>query len=124
MIGELFFREEGNKLDLLVQVIEALHWAAPIVARSCRTSVENIGFFGPQKLVRNGVPMLVYRLARVYGTDKKMLRESVWNKKAVLLDRQSLFVSKNQKLLRGKKVPWQPMAVNTQAHYGGAACLG
>lgn len=124
MVGELVFKEERDRVELLAKIVATLHWAAPIVARNCRTSLENIGFFGPKRIVQDGVTVFVYRLARVYGTDRETLRQSVWNKKAVLLDRQALFDSKRQKPLRGKKAPWRPASVDAKAQYGGVVCLG
>lgn len=124
MVGELVFTEEKDKVEMLARIVAALHWAAPLVARSCRTSLENIGFFGPRKVVRNGQALLIYRLARVYGTDRAALRESVWARKAVFLDPESVD-GKGRHRRNGKKAVWQPPASSHASPlYGGAACLG
>lgn len=109
MVGELVFTEEQDKVALLARIVAALHWAAQIVARKCCTEVEHIGFFGPRKVLRKGRTLLIYRLALVYGTDHVTLRESVWNKKAVLLDPESVD-GKGRHRRNGKKVAWHVSA--------------
>lgn len=124
MVGELVFTEEQDKVALLARIVAALHWAAPLVARSCRTSLENIGFFGPRKVLRKGRTLLIYRLARVYGTDRAALRESVWARKAVFLDPESVD-GKERHRRNGKKVAWQsPASAHASPLYGGAVWLG
>lgn len=90
MVGELVFPEEKDKVEMLARIVAALHWAAPIVARGCRTRRKNIGFFGPRKVLHNGQTLFIYRLARVYDTDGETPRESVWARKAVFLDPESV----------------------------------
>lgn len=124
MIGELVFTEEQDKVEMLAKIVAGLHWAAPIVARSCRTSLEHIGFFGPRKVVRNGQALLIYRLARVYGTDRAALRESVWARKAVLLDPEAAG-TKERHRRNAKKAAWRsPSSSGSSSRCGGAACLG
>lgn len=124
MVGELVFTEEQDKAEMLAKIVAGLHWAAPIVARKCCTSLENIGFFGPRKVRHQGGTLLVYRLARVYGTDRTVLRERVWARKAVFLDPESVD-EKERHRRNGKKVAWRsPASSHASPLYGGAACLG
>lgn len=124
MVGELVFKEEQDRLGLLVRIVAGLHWAAPLVARNCRTSLANIGFFGPRKVVRNGQALLIYRLARVYGTDRAALRESVWARKAVLLDPETAGTKEHHRR-NAKKAAWRsPASSGSSSRCGGAVWLG
>lgn len=124
MIGEIAFREEQDRLNMLVRIMEGLHWAAPIVARSCRTRIEHIGFFGPRKVVRSGQVLWVYRLTRVWRAKPEFLRKNIWKRNAVLLDPKDDVWRNRFNHVEKQNKQITPFEVEFEPQIGDTACLG